>query len=86
MAGIWCLPGNRRQDRGGYLPHPFVVYLYLFSHLGVAYYRLHDPRFLDEYQELHPPAQEEPREVVVKLSTKKSINFITLFDHMIKSF
>ncbi len=86
MAGIWCLPGNRRQDRGGYLPHPFVVYLYLFSHPRVAHHCVYDPRFLDEYQELHPVAQEKPGEVVVTLGAKKVINFIILFDHMIKSF
>ena len=65
MAGFWCLLGHRRQDGCGNIPHKAVVYLYLFSHVGLSVHRIYGACILDEPEALYLAPKAKSAEVAV---------------------
>lgn len=65
MESIRRFVGHRRADGNCYQPHPDVVRLYFIPYVGVTHRHLHDSRFLDEHEALHPGCQEKPAAVPI---------------------
>lgn len=59
MEGLRRLYCYRRKNRRSYKSHTPMVHLYFFSYAGFPFDRLYGAGLLDQYEELHPDAQEK---------------------------
>ncbi len=72
--GIWCLHRHGGEVGNRQLQDPDVVYLHFLPHHGLARNHLYDPRFLDQYQKLHPRRKKKSVEKLVKQTNRGMSN------------